>query len=455
MPENINNAGTIRPKGDSKNSNRVVDVPSKMKDPKSDNKNSKPSGILDVFINVKNGQIPILLLANNRPEQLQKTFESLLKVRGVSANQIFMAQDGNDQRVKHIADKFNISSQQHMQRQVFGPPWQVGATRIARHYKWSLSNFFGAVNRDAPCVIVVEDDLRFSPDFYEYFQAVAPVLDTDKTAWAVSAWNDNGFDYLMGGNKYNLLRTIFFPGLGWLMTRELWSKQLEKTWPEQHWDHWLRSEKQHRKREVIYPEFPRVFHAGIKGTFMEKRTHKKYFAQIATNHDPKINWVKGNKQAREGILHVLHDNYKDLLRKRILGSKPLSALSDFDSFDSNKNKAISVWISVSVIDGNNRGFGHIAAFFGIWHEHQRGSHCGVHEFSWCKPSSPSEKIRVLLINVHGSVGRHHSCNYIELKSKSFPNANILDGSLFKMTDYTRNIRDKCHPQPLASPLGQK
>ena len=127
-----------------------------------------------------------------------------------------MAQDGKDQRVKHIADKFNISSQQHMQGQVFGPPWQVGATRIARHYKWALGNFFGAVNRDAPCVIVVEDDLRFSPDFYEYFQAVAPILDTDKTAWAVSAWNDNGFDYLMGGNFMPIYLEQFFfsrPGL--------------------------------------------------------------------------------------------------------------------------------------------------------------------------------------------------------------------------------------------------
>ena len=53
LPENINNAGTIRPKGDSKNSNRVVDVPSKTNDPQSNNEGSKPSGILDVFINVK------------------------------------------------------------------------------------------------------------------------------------------------------------------------------------------------------------------------------------------------------------------------------------------------------------------------------------------------------------------------------------------------------------------
>ena len=38
-----------------------------------DLQSSNCPGILDAFINVKKGQIPILLLANNRPEQLQKT----------------------------------------------------------------------------------------------------------------------------------------------------------------------------------------------------------------------------------------------------------------------------------------------------------------------------------------------------------------------------------------------
>ena len=70
--KNTDNFGTIRHEGDSKISKRVVDVRSKTKDPQSNNEDSKPSGILDVFINVKNGQIPILLLANNRPDQLQK-----------------------------------------------------------------------------------------------------------------------------------------------------------------------------------------------------------------------------------------------------------------------------------------------------------------------------------------------------------------------------------------------
>ena len=41
-------------------------------------------------------------------------------------------------------------------------------------------------------VIIVEDDLEISPDFYEYFTATLPLLRTDPSLWCVSAWNDNG-----------------------------------------------------------------------------------------------------------------------------------------------------------------------------------------------------------------------------------------------------------------------
>ena len=66
------------------------------------------------------------------------------------------------------------------------------------------------------------------------------------------------------------------------MTRNLWN-ELGPKWPQEHWDHWLRQPKQHQGREVVIPSMPRVYHNGIKGTFMDKKTHNQYFARIATN----------------------------------------------------------------------------------------------------------------------------------------------------------------------------
>ena len=34
-------------------------------------------------------------------------------------------------------------------------------------------------------------------------------------------------------------RTSFFPGLGWMMRRELWLA-LGTQWPQLSWDHWMR-----------------------------------------------------------------------------------------------------------------------------------------------------------------------------------------------------------------------
>ena len=39
--------------------------------------------------------------------------------------------------------------------------------------------------------------------------------------YAVSAWNDNGFRGI-AANPYSLRRTSYFPGLGWLLTRQLY-----------------------------------------------------------------------------------------------------------------------------------------------------------------------------------------------------------------------------------------
>jgi hypothetical protein len=38
-------------------------------------------------------------------------------------------------------------------------------------------------------------------------------------------------------DERRLFRTHYFPGLGWLMRRELWLELRDK-WPLDHWDHW-------------------------------------------------------------------------------------------------------------------------------------------------------------------------------------------------------------------------
>ncbi|KAJ8290158.1 hypothetical protein GJAV_G00009400 [Gymnothorax javanicus] len=114
-------------------------------------------------------------------------------------------------------------------------------------------------------VVIVEDDLEVAPDFYEYFRALYPVLCSDPTLWCVSAWNDNGREGLVDPGKAGLLyRTDFFPGLGWMLMKDLWT-ELEPKWPATFWDDWMRQPEQRRDRSCIRPEISRTLTFGRKG----------------------------------------------------------------------------------------------------------------------------------------------------------------------------------------------
>ena len=67
---------------------------------------------------------------------------------------------------------------------------QPGHAWLTQHYKWGLDRVFFQGNHSH--VIIIEDDMLFSPDFLALFEATAPLLERDPSLWCVSSWNDNG-----------------------------------------------------------------------------------------------------------------------------------------------------------------------------------------------------------------------------------------------------------------------
>ena len=61
-----------------------------------------------------------------------------------------------------------------------------------------------------------------------------------------------------------LYRTDFFPGLGWMMTKEVWN-EIGPKWPKSYWDDWMRAPEQRRGRACIRPEISRTRTFGKKG----------------------------------------------------------------------------------------------------------------------------------------------------------------------------------------------
>jgi alpha-1,3-mannosyl-glycoprotein beta-1,2-N-acetylglucosaminyltransferase len=153
--------------------------------------------------------------------------------------------------------------------------------RIARHYEWALRRAFACEHIDR--VVVVEEDMEVAVDFYNYFDALAPVLDADPTLFCVSAWNDNGKEHL-SVDPEQLHRTDFFPGLGWMLTRRVW-EELDDTWPQQFWDDWLRSENQTRGRQCIRPEVSRTSNHGAIGV-SQSFHFDKHVSKVVINMTP-------------------------------------------------------------------------------------------------------------------------------------------------------------------------
>lgn len=343
------------------------------------------------------GRFPIILVTNDRHEQLRNTLKSLLSVRCVMKEDIYVIQDGSKSNVQEVLDDMKIRYFQKKESNNNAFRGSDGASKIASHYGYSLQHAFSVAFPDAPAVIVVEDDFAFSPDFYEYFHAIAPVIEADSSIWLASAWNDNGFDYLVA-DPLGVRRTRYFPGLGWLLPRRLWKDELSMKWPHSHWDHWMRDPAQHKNRDIIYPEIPRDYHMGIKGTFMDSGTHNKYFGSIAMHNDVAFTW--DTPYGAKAIQNLMIDKYDKRL-KRILLHPKTTHFTSVDHISTFSDGVGVVWYDCDPTDSDHGQMRAIAAYFGIWHEGARGSRDGIHELWW------QGNAKLFLVNVYGGQVHGH------------------------------------------------
>ena len=161
-----------------------------------------------------------------------------------------------------------------------------------------------------PAVIIIEDDLALAPDFFEYFQATLPILKSDPTLWCVSAWNDMGQEKFVR-DPTALRRTNFFPGLGWMLTKELWT-ELSPKWPAGYWDDWMREPANRKGRDCIHPEISRSYTFGRKGS-----SGGQFFDQHLSGIKLNDKFVKFTESDLTYLLKPQWDrNFKQLIEPR-------------------------------------------------------------------------------------------------------------------------------------------
>lgn len=301
----------------------------------------------------------VVIMACNRADYLERTIKSVSKYQTSVASKypLFVSQDGSDPQVKSKALSYDqLTYMQHLDYepvQTERPGELIAYYKIARHYKWALDELFYKHNFNR--VIILEDDMEIAPDFFDYFEAAAALLDKDKSIMAVSSWNDNGQKQFVH-DPYVLYRSDFFPGLGWMLTRSTWD-ELSPKWPKAYWDDWLRLKENHRGRQFIRPEVCRTYNFGEHGSSMGQ-FFSQYLAPIKLN-DVQVNWKSMD------LSYLMEDNYVKHFAEMVKKAKPVHGND--------------IVLKVSNIRGDVRikyrdqsDFERIASQFGIFEEWKDG-----------------------------------------------------------------------------------
>ena len=225
-------------------------------------------------------KIAILIIACDRVEVKSMIQQCLDFSKDRRTFPLFVSQDCGNEATKQVILDYRpqLTYLEHTNNsQIDVGPKQahlIGYYKISRHYKWAIDQVFNS-NGDIDSLVILEDDMMISFDFFDYFKAMRPLLDIDPTVWCISAWNDNGKVDLAHSNSL-FYRTDFMPGLGWMLTRNTWS-ELRVKWPPAFWDDWMRGEEVRKNRVCIRPEVSRTklyVQKGVSGGLFFDRFYK-------------------------------------------------------------------------------------------------------------------------------------------------------------------------------------
>ncbi|XP_051929367.1 protein O-linked-mannose beta-1,2-N-acetylglucosaminyltransferase 1 isoform X2 [Hippocampus zosterae] len=247
------------------------------KDPAPIEFNAEPLPYNSVF------NVPVAVIAGNRPNYLYRMLRSLLSAHGVNPQMVTVFIDGYYEEPMDVVALFGLKGVQHT-------PISIKNARVSQHYKASLTATFN-LHPEAKNAIVLEEDLDISIDFFSFLSQTIHLLDEDDSLYCISAWNDQGYEHT-AEDPALLYRVESMPGLGWVLKKSLYKDELEPKWPTPEklwdWDMWMRMPEQRKGRECIIPDVSRSYHFGIIGLNMNGYFHEVYFKKHKFNTVPHV-----------------------------------------------------------------------------------------------------------------------------------------------------------------------
>ncbi|CAG5095245.1 Oidioi.mRNA.OKI2018_I69.XSR.g14099.t1.cds [Oikopleura dioica] len=249
--------------------------------------------------------VPILVMAANRPKYLFRTLFNILNAEGVNRANIVVSIDGFFAESVAVANLFAI-------RVIQSKPEGTKAARVSQHYRRALTTVMNEIFSTSEHIIVIEDDLQISPDFFHYMAHVMPIFKMDPQIYCVSAWNDHGMEHAIG-NAREIYRVEGMPGLGWATSRAILDELLPKWLPKERmtdWDVWMRNPSNRKGRDCLIPDISRTFHFGEEGLNVDRNMQGLYFRHHGFHQDSKrVDFTP--------LEQLVKEKYEELLKSQI------------------------------------------------------------------------------------------------------------------------------------------
>uniref|UniRef100_A0A4W6E6R9 Protein O-linked-mannose beta-1,2-N-acetylglucosaminyltransferase n=1 Tax=Lates calcarifer TaxID=8187 RepID=A0A4W6E6R9_LATCA len=218
--------------------------------------------------------VPVAVIAGNRPNYLYRMLRSLLSAHGVNPQMITVFIDGYYEEPMDVVELFGLKGVQHT-------PISIKNARVSQvNNTCVILTFY----QDANFAIVLEEDLDISIDFFRYLMLLMSLTATHVVV-------AQGYEHT-AEDPALLYRVESMPGLGWVLKKSLYKDELEPKWPTPEklwdWDMWMRMPEQRKGRECIIPDVSRSYHFGIIGLNMNGYFHEVYFKKHKFNTVPNV-----------------------------------------------------------------------------------------------------------------------------------------------------------------------
>lgn len=312
--------------------------------------------------------VPVTIIASNRPAYLFRMLRKLLSIPGSNASMVTVFIDGFFQEPSDVASLFGVEGIQH-------EPLSQKNGRIAQHYKASLTTTFDKYPK-AKYIIILEEDLEVAEDFFSYFSQTYHLMEMDSSIYCVSAWNDQGYEHSCQDPSL-LYRIETMPGLGWLLSRRLYKEELEPKWPKPDqlwdWDMWMRTDFMRKGRECVIPDISRTYHFGASGLNMNPYFQQAYFKKHSINTQ--------SEAVLRNVDRMVKDKYEEdvtaqLKRATVLDHSKDPCGKDFSFIPDTVDNVYVMFMSMEKHNDYNTWM-QLAKCYHLWDLDARGFHNGL------------------------------------------------------------------------------